>query len=870
LQYNHGGKTREYLEKSGISREDLLDLSANINPLGPPEWLRTVINRNIEYLIHYPDIDAFPLVKVLADLLNLDPQQLVIGNGASELIYTIPRAVKADTTVVLSPSYSDYEYSATVAGSKVKHLFLEEEAGFIPDFSKLDDFLSRTSGAKLVFLGQPNNPTGVIFEKEPFLDMARRHADTIFCVDEAFADFIEEYDSLIHENSPNLVIVRSFTKFYAIPGLRLGWAFGNYEIINRIKELLPTWSVNTISLAVGEEALKDTEYAEKTRNYVKKEREFLSSELSKIEEFTVYPSAANYLMVKMEIKGSSVREMADYLLRKGIAVRECSNYRGLDERFFRIAVRTREENERFLETIDEFLESRRTSSKYSRASLITPTKKKGRRTPAIMVQGTSSNAGKSVLVAALCRILLQEGYRVAPFKAQNMALNSFVTSDGGEMGRAQVVQAQACKIEPDVRMNPVLLKPSSETGSQVIVRGKPLKNMEALEYYKYKKELIKTVERCYDELSCEYDVIVLEGAGSPAEVNLKSHDMVNMRMAGYAKSPVLIVGDIDRGGVFASFVGTMEVLSEWERKLVAGFVVNKFRGDKTLLDPALDYLVRRTGREVFGIIPYITRLGLPEEDSVSFKEESYSKKHTGASIKIGLIDLPHISNFNDLDPFKIEPDIELKIIRSEKDLDFDVDAVILPGSKNVIGDLKHLRKVGLEGRIIDQAREGKTVVVGICGGFQMLGRSIADPGRLESSDTKAEGMGLLSMDTILGSEKVLKRVRARHTITGINLTGYEIHHGRTKTEGGSPIIKDESENIIGITAEELPVWGTYLHGIFDSDSFRRWFIDNLRERKGLTPLNKTTSYDLEPAFDRLADIVRENCRIKNIIKLAGL
>ncbi len=396
-----------------------------------------------------------------------------------------------------------------------------------------------------------------------------------------------------------------------------------------------------------------------------------------------------------------------------------------------MAVRTEEENARLLAAIGEILQPG------------TARPQRRRKTASLMFQGTSSNAGKSVLTAALCRILLQDGVRVAPFKAQNMSLNSFVTLQGEEMGRAQVVQAQAARLDPDVRMNPILLKPSSDTGSQVIVRGKPVRNMSVGQYHAYKDQAWEAAAACYDSLAAEYQVIVLEGAGSPGEVNLKRHDIVNMRMARYAGSPVLLVGDIDRGGIYASFVGTMEVLAEWERRLVAGFVVNRFRGQASLLTAAHDYVRDHTGREVFGVVPYFHDLDLPEEDSVSFKEGIYRRPQPEQPhVDIAVISLPHISNFTDVEPFLAEPDVHLRVVSRVDDLGTP-DALILPGSKNVIGDLRFLRDSGFAAGITGLAGRG-CVIVGICGGYQLLGREIADPLGLESTAGEtAAGLGLL-------------------------------------------------------------------------------------------------------------------------------
>jgi adenosylcobyric acid synthase len=491
-----------------------------------------------------------------------------------------------------------------------------------------------------------------------------------------------------------------------------------------------------------------------------------------------------------------------------------------------------------------------------------------------MFQGTSSNAGKSVLTAALCRILLQDGVRVAPFKAQNMSLNSHVTPDGGEIGRAQALQAQACRIDSDVRMNPVLLKPNSETGSQVIVRGKPVGNMTVGEYIRFKSEMVKEVRVCYDSLSSEYDALVLEGAGSPGEVNLKPHDIVNMTMARYAEAPVLLVGDIDRGGVFASFVGTMEVLEEWERALISGFVVNRFRGDAGLLTPALDYMKARTGRPVIGVVPFFENLGLQEEDSVSFKEGATLRRGGAARkrelLDVAVCDLPHISNFTDLDALKVEDDIAVRLVRRQDELGTP-DLLILPGSKNVAGDVDFLLKNGLAERIIGLGLEAKTAIIGICGGFQILGREILDPHGLESSRKTTPGLGLLDMKTELAEEKILCRTEGIHAASGHRVFGYEIHHGRSTGQGLVPVVRgnDGVPLAFGIPGERM--WGTYMHGIFDGDEFRRWLIDGLRRKRGWRPRGRVCAvYDVEAALDRLASRVRAALDMEYIYRIMGL
>jgi len=529
-----------------------------------------------------------------------------------------------------------------------------------------------------------------------------------------------------------------------------------------------------------------------------------------------------------------------------------------------------------------------------------------------MVQGTCSNAGKSILAAAFCRIFLQDGLRVAPFKAQNMALNSCVTPDGLEMGRAQAVQAAACRLDPDVRMNPVLLKPCSDVGSQVIVMGRPVGVMRVRQYVDYKPQARDAAFAAYDSLAAEHDVVVIEGAGSPAEINLKAHDIVNMAMARHAGARVLLVGDIDRGGVFAALVGTMELLDDWERDHVAGYLLNKFRGDASLLDPALDFMKQRTGRPVLGVVPYLRGLGLPEEDSVTFKEglpglrglrdglaAEGGPEEPGAGpdsvpdilLDIVLVDLPHISNFTDVDALRGEPDVRLRVARTPADLPAPdgrmPDAVILPGSKNTTGDLRALRASGMADALAQLARNPDgPVIAGICAGLQMQGLSVADPLGLEGGGSE-QGLGLLPVRTELAAEKTLRRTAGVHPRSGLPVAGYEIRHGITVAvegpEGGGtgqmrrgglaeghdttgdpaspdaafPFLLREDGGPLGWATHGGRVWGTSLHGVFDGDGFRRHFLDGLRTRRGLAPLGRVVApYSLDPALDRLADAVR--------------
>lgn len=506
----------------------------------------------------------------------------------------------------------------------------------------------------------------------------------------------------------------------------------------------------------------------------------------------------------------------------------------------------------------------------------------------IMIQGTASHVGKSVLVAALCRIFHRDGYRVAPFKSQNMALNSFVTRDGGEMGRAQVVQAEAAGRDPEVDMNPVLLKPTGQASSQVIILGRPVGNLSAREYHRdFTGQAWQTICEALIRLQEDNDIIVIEGAGSPAEVNLQATEIVNMRVARETGAPVLLACDIDRGGALAAVVGTLELLAPEDRDRVAGIIINKFRGDLSLFQPAVDFLEERTGKPVIGVVPYFQGFRIQEEDTVNEDTIARSRENKAGDVEIAVIHLPHISNFTDFDPLEDEPDVSLRYVGRGTPLG-KPDLIIIPGSKNTMGDLAYLRRTGVEGEIKRLSASG-VPVVGICGGLQMLGRVLYDPLRVESDITAIEGLGLLNITTTFAGEKITTQVRAGVCGPGRLLTGarscevigYEIHMGRTDLGdgvvpafeishrfGGTDGIMDGASSIDGM------VWGTYIHGIFDGACFRREIINALRVMKGLPRLELPASLSAweqrQRDYDRLAGVVRGSLDMGKIYSLLGL
>ncbi|VAX25871.1 Cobyric acid synthase [hydrothermal vent metagenome] len=856
--FSHGGQIPRQTGGGMNPAEEFLDFSASLNPLGFPEWLRPVISSAISDLSRYPDPKCKRLIDAIADRYGVDPGAIVAGNGATQIIFAVPEIAELRKGVTCEPAYVDYRAAMINSRLDVKMFYMPEASRFRLDPVELGLGLD---GDELVIIGNPNNPVGNVIKSESLRELALRHKRALFVVDESFAGFVKGFDSLINNRPPNVVVVMSFTKLFAIPGLRLGAAFADKDIAAKLRSAIPPWSVNTLAQVVGVHAAQETEYVDRTIIAVTKLRGELKEGLDSIGGVKVFDSDANFLLARVERPGANARQIANELSKDGITIRLCENFEGLDNRYFRVAVRVKKENDRLVEAVARAL-GRRANGFAIKSSV--------RKTPSIMFQGVSSSSGKSVLTAAFCRILKQDGFKVAPFKAQNMALNSYVTPDGGEMGRAQVTQALACGLECDTRMNPILLKPNSDTGSQVIVLGSPIGSMNVAEYFEYKKvDGFEVVKKAYDSLAAEYDVIVMEGAGSPAEVNLKQGDIVNMRMARHAGARALIVGDIDRGGVFASFIGCLETMTEWERKIAAGFVINKFRGDSALLDSAFSYTLRHTGLATFGVVPYIHDLGLPEEDQAGARGLSSVAKEKSA-VRVAVVKLRHISNFTDIDPLMMEPDIDIVEATRPEDLN-GADAVIIPGSKNVIYDLAILMENGIGARLKRMAASGGAEIIGICGGFQAIGLSVSDYYGIESSAGGVEGLGLLPVRTTIMPDKTLRRIEGEFCESGHVLSGYEIHHGKTVFDSARPSVKRGDGEVVGVRSDNGLVWGTYMHGIFAKDEFRRWFIDRLRLRKGLEAKGKIVArYDLDAELDKLAEEVRRSVKIENIYSLMGL
>lgn len=493
----------------------------------------------------------------------------------------------------------------------------------------------------------------------------------------------------------------------------------------------------------------------------------------------------------------------------------------------------------------------------------------------IMIQGTMSNAGKSLLTAGLCRIFRQDGYRVAPFKSQNMALNSYITSEGLEMGRAQVMQAEAAGIEPSVLMNPILLKPTNDTGSQVIVNGEVLGTMSARDYFKYKKNLVPDIMKAFRALAEKNDIIVIEGAGSPAEINLKTDDIVNMGMAKMADAPVLLAGDIDRGGVFAQLYGTVELLEPEERNRIRGLIINKFRGDKTILDPGIEMLEEKCGIPVVGVAPYLD-IQVEDEDSLT---ERFDRGQETGLIDIAVIRIPRISNFTDFNPLESIPGVSLRYVKHTSDLK-NPDVIILPGTKNTMEDLRWLRESGMEALILKAADRG-TLIFGICGGYQMLGETLSDPHGVEAGGSM-RGMGLLPMDTIFAEKKTRTQVTGRfldldgdyETLSEVEFTGYEIHMGDSVRRNPAKPCTSVRDGVTGKGKTEgtftRNVCGTYVHGIFDKEETALALIRAAGKKKGVD-VSRMEGVDFasfkEQQYDILAAELRKHLDMKKIYEI---
>lgn len=917
-RYGHGGDLRTAADMFGEPKDGFLDFSSNMNPLGPPEAVRSIMTDRWRELEHYPDPAVRELTLKLAARHAVDPACILVGNGAAELIDLAVRALQPGTTGLVRPSFSEYEEAVEKCGGRTLDIPVKAEHGFELQLSALQAAAERCD---LLFLGHPNNPTGRLLPADVRGALVEGGGLPAI-VDEAFLDFTEEEERLTlaraAAKSHRLMVIRSMTKFFSIPGIRLGYAIAHPERIAELRRLQVPWSVNALAQWIGSAALDDTEYARRTLAWLKPAREQLTAELRGL-GLQVYDSDVNFVLFSLQPLGLRIGDLQREMGRRGVLIRDASTFAGLDASYGRLAVKRPEDHRRLIAALRESLatllnvhivreKASASAMEVSSGSKVPRQANEGTNRIAqsgspyastLMLQGTASDVGKSLLTAAVCRILLQDGFRVAPFKSQNMSLNSYVTPDGKEIGRAQGMQADACRIAATTDMNPILLKPKKDMVSQVVVHGKPFRDLDARTYReRYLPEAEAVVKEALHRLRQTCDMVVIEGAGSPAEVNLKDRDIVNMRLAGWADAPVLLVSDIDRGGVFASIVGTLDILTPEERARVKGFIINKFRGDVTLLKPGIDWLEARTGKPVLGVIPYLPDLGLEDEDSASLDRKLSAAGGNASSgerpddapvLDIAVIRHPRLSNFTDIDPLLYEPDVRVRFVTTAAEFG-KPDAIIVPGSKNTVDDLLFLRETGLDREIQTlAARDGW--VVGICAGYQMLGTRLLDPDLVESDLPELAGLGLFPAETVFASDKRTVRVEGRTTLyagsgdAGFRITGYEIHMGRTtflepvrsvckvrpceEAVHASTLEDEAGFSADGVVSAGGRQWGTYLHGILHNDDFRRAFLNQIRAGKGWEPLPAALRFQerREAALDRLADHVRRHLDMQRIYEI---
>jgi adenosylcobyric acid synthase len=817
-----------------VAPESVLDLATSLNPVAPD--LRLVVAQSLSSIGHYPDVSL--ATAAVAEAVGVTTDQVLLTNGGSEAI-------------------------ALVAA--------ELERGRVdePDFSLYRRHLAELAADAPRWRSNPHNPTGRLAPRAERSDVW----------DEAFYP-LATGSWTRGDVASGSIVVGSLTKLFACPGLRIGYVLSaDAGLIARLAARQPQWSVGSLPAAVLPRLLHAADLAGWSRQVAELRTELV--DLLASHGLAALPSHANFVLVPL------AAGMRDRLAVEGIVVRDCTSF-GMPDAV-RIAVPTADGLDRLAAALERSPHgASAATTTVSRTPQTTANRGKSSRSEsrantgddngtsatlrgALMVCGTASDVGKSQIVTGLCRLLARRGVRVAPFKAQNMSLNSYATASGHEIGRAQGIQAMAGRAEPEVAMNPILLKPTGDRRSQVVVMGRPIAELDASAYQSIKREtLLPIVLHALEDLRARFDVVICEGAGSPAEINLLDADIVNLALAEATGMPAILVGDIERGGVFAALYGTVTLLPTHLSAHVRGYVINKFRGDPSLLLPGLEQLQRRTGVPTLGILPYLKDLSLDAEDSLGLSAALRGVATGGGVLDVAAIALPHLANFTDLDALAVEPSVTLRMVGTPGELG-DPDLLIIPGSKTTVEDLGWLRTTQLADAIsvLSADRAADTTVLGICAGYQMLGEEIVDD--VESGSGRVEGLGVLRVRTGFEGEKL---TRPRHgRALGEDVTGYEIHHGRSIATGAAEpfaVLDDDFGNEReGACAERGRICGTNLHGLFESDGFRRAFLSSVagRRHKAWEPGDVSFADARETQIDRLADLVTEHLDVEAILGL---
>ncbi len=851
----HGDDAYRY---SGIRH----NFSSNIFSHADLDKLKIYLATRLDAIGSYPEPEPQALEALIAERCGVEQDCVLVTSGATEAIYMITRPTPLPLTLregnsnltraaICSPTFSEYADACKIAGLSVVSIPLPTKKG--QRGGSADCEVADTS----LWLCNPNNPTGTVLPKSDVLRLASKYR--MLVLDQSYEDYTLEPLLTPAEAvaAGNILQLHSLTKTFCIPGLRIGYVVGAAPLINTLRLRLHPWSVNAIAIEAATWLLKHhTKVIPDLTAYLA-EAQRLHDALNAIPGVSVEPTQTNFMLCRLdESLGITATELKEQLAtRHGILIRDASNFEGLTPYHFRVAAQTREEDDLLIKAIKKTLslpsligkEQLPLTSEFSPSSKHFTPSLQGNAGDGIlsslMLAGTGSDVGKSVIATALCRIFRQDGYHPAPFKAQNMALNSYATPEGLEIGRAQAVQAEAAGIPCHTDMNPLLLKPNSDHTSQVVLLGKPIGNRSAYDYWR-RGDFRKEVCDAYDRLSTHYNPIVMEGAGSISELNLRDTDIVNLPMARHADAAVILVADIDRGGVFASVYGSIALQTPEDRARIKGIIINKFRGDLRLFDDGRRMLEELTGVPVLGVIPYYKDIHIEEEDSVSLEQKQ--RQLAEGKVNVAVVLLRHISNFTDFDTLERDPRVNLFYTNNVDDIS-RADIIILPGTKATLDDLLELRRNGCAQAIQRAHREGKTVV-GICGGYQMLGQSVNDPDGIEGSIASLPGLGLLPITTTMTSEKKTQQVT--FLFDGQECRGYEIHQGVSDTD--QAIL--QADHCIG----------TYIHGLLDNAPV----IDYLLRDKASTaaPVQSYSEFK-EVQYNRLADHVRQHLDMQKLYEI---